>query len=224
MNDKPVIALVDDDPGVRDTLSFALRMKGYQVQSFGSAQKFFESYQDHDLSCVVLDLRIPDMDGLNIQRRLKEEGCTLPVIFISGEGTIPASVQAVKQGAFEFIEKPFSIDSLSTHIENALADRREQLSRHNENMELGARFDQLSRRERQIMYMATEDGLSNKMIARELAISPRTVEHHRARLMEKMQASNIAELCRMAAICSSMGKDFALSYVQEEDEGCPTQE
>ena len=200
MIEKTLIALVDDDSGVRKTLSLALRVNGYEVLAYGSAEEFFESYREHSPACLILDLRMPGMDGLEVQRRLKEMGSDFPVIFISGEATVPASVEALKLGAIDFLEKPFSVNRLLSDVEEALAKKIQRDVQLREPCNIIQRVVDLSRRERQVMQLATK-GLSNKEVARELNISPRTVEHHRARVMKKMQAHNIADLCRMAKVC-----------------------
>lgn len=204
MTGRPIIYLVDDDDAVRKSLSIALGMADYEVQAFGAAEAFLEACRPGQHGCVVLDLKMPDMDGLELQQALKERGCHIPVIFISGDGTIPASVAAVKEGALDFLEKPFSVEALTDRIEEALAADRERRESQAETARLQALYGQLSRREREVMRLATE-GLTNKEIGAVLGISPRTVENHRARVMDKMQAGNIAELCHIAASCLETG-------------------
>lgn len=209
MNKKSMIFLVDDDSGVRNALTMALELAGYDVQAYASAESVFETCRATRPACMVLDLRMPGMDGLSLQQALKKEGYEFPVIFISGCGTIPATVKAVQEGALDFLEKPLSTDALIARIEQAIvADRRR---RRQEAQTRGVRecFAQLTPREREVMRLAT-DGLSNKEIARVLDISPRTVENHRARVMEKMKAGNIADLCQKATACHELKRESSL--------------
>ncbi len=205
MDEKPTIFLVDDDSAVRESLSMALDLAGYRVQAYATAESFFETCSDGDRpGCLILDLRMPGMDGLSLQEALRKKGCQIPVIFISGAGSIPASVKAVQQGAVDFLEKPLSTATLISRIEKAVAEDRRQREREMAESQIRARCQQLTPRECEVMQLAT-DGLSNKEIARVLNISPRTVENHRAHVMEKMQAANIADLCRKAALCHELG-------------------
>lgn len=205
MNKKSTIFLVDDDSAVRNALTTALDLAGYDVQAFASAESVFEGCRLNRPACLVLDLRMPGMDGLSLQQALKQEGYEFPVIFISGYGTIPATVKAVQEGALDFLEKPLSINALIARIEDAIAEDRRRRRHEAGTRSVRERFAQLTPREREVMRLAT-DGLSNKEIARALDISPRTVENHRARVMEKMKAGNIADLCQMASLCNEAGR------------------
>ena len=204
MTDKPTVFLVDDDPAVRKSLSMSLGLAGYEVRACESAEAFFAICPARgEPGCLILDLRMPGMDGLSLQQAMKRRGCTIPVIFISADGNIPVTVQAVKEGAVDFLEKPFSTDVLIARIEDALEQDRRRREEESEKTLVLERSGQLTPREREVMQLAT-DGLSNKEIARLLDISPRTVENHRARVMEKMLADNIAELCHMVAVCPEL--------------------
>lgn len=204
MTETPTVYLVDDDPAVRKSLSLALGLAGYDVRACESAEAFFQVCpRGGQPGCLVLDLRMPGMDGLSLQQAMKQRGCTIPVIFISADGNIPVTVQAVKEGAIDFLEKPFSTEVLIARIEDALEQDRRQREQEVEKLQVRERFGQLTPREREVMQLAT-NGLSNKEIARQLDISPRTVENHRARVMEKMLADNIAELCHMIALCPEL--------------------
>ncbi|MFO8152357.1 response regulator transcription factor [Thioalkalivibrio sp.] len=199
MKASPVVILLDDDPSMRRSLSLALALAGYAVQSYASAEELFESLDPAQPGCLLLDLKMPGLGGLEVQEELRARGYMLPVIFISAFADIPSTVRALKAGAVDFVEKPFSKDALVSRIEEAFALDRRQRDQNGWRTDIGGRAQQLTPREFDVMRLVTM-GLSNKEIARELGISPRTVEKYRARVMEKMHAENIADLCRMAAI------------------------
>lgn len=209
MTETATIYLVDDDIATRKTLSIALGMAGYQVAACESAAAFLDACpRDPDPGCVLLDLRMPGMSGLDLQQAMKESGCSLPVIFMSGDGNIRAGVTAVKEGAVDFLEKPFPIRVLVERIEEALALDRARRVEDEGRRQIGDRVDRLTAREREVMQLVVK-GLSNKEIAKVLDISPRTVENHRAQMMAKMQADNIAELCQMVAQFSGTPGEIA---------------
>lgn len=200
MSDAQTVFLVDDDDALRESLSMLLAQVGLRVRAFHSARAFLDAFTAGDSGCLVLDLRMPDMTGLELQAELLQKGSDLPVIFLSGYADVPATVRAIKGGALDFLEKTVARETLIGRVRQALEeDRRQRAERVEERMSR-ADYDQLSPREREVMLLATK-GLTNKEIARQLGISSRTVENHRAHLMEKMRARNIAELCRMAALC-----------------------
>lgn len=201
MSDTPTVILVDDDPAMRRSVTLALELAGYRVQSFASGEKMLASLDPAQPGCLILDLRMPGMNGPEVQKTLNARGCTLPVIFISAFGDIPGTVRALKAGAVDFLEKPFSAEALITRIEEAFAIDRCQHDERTWRERMRKRWDDLTPREAEVMHFVTE-GLSNKHIGAQLNISPRTVEKYRARVMEKMRADSVAELCQMA---SSLG-------------------
>lgn len=200
MTDVQTVFLVDDDQGMRDSLTLILELAGYRVRSFASPQAFLNAFSPMDHGCLLLDQRMPEMTGLDLQVALVERNCLLPIIFLSAFGDVPTTVRAIQGGAIDFLEKPASKEILIERIESAFAeDRRRRHEAASENHIL-ERFRQLTPREQEVLGLTTQ-GFTNKDIARQLGISPRTVENHRARMMEKMRAANLAELCRMAAVC-----------------------
>ena len=204
MNESPVVVLLDDDPGVRRSLSLALSLAGYQVEAYATAEDLLTGLDPSQPGCLVLDLRMPGMDGLEVQQALSDRGCSLPVIFMSAFGDIPTTVRALKAGAVDFLEKPFTTDSLIARIEEAVETDRRQRAQEVLRQTIRERAGHLTGRESEVMQLVTA-GLSNKDIARELDISPRTVEKYRARVMEKMHADSIADLCQMVAASSGLG-------------------
>ena len=204
MNESPVVVLLDDDPGVRRSLSLALSLAGYQVEAYATAEDLLRGLDPSQPGCLVLDLRMPGMDGLEVQQALSDRGCSLPIIFMSAFGDIPTTVRALKAGAVDFLEKPFATESLITRIEEAIATDRRQRAQKVLRQTIIERAGHLTGRETEVMQLVTA-GLSNKDIARQLEISPRTVEKYRARVMEKMHADSIADLCQMVAASSGLG-------------------
>lgn len=200
MTSTPAVVLVDDDPAVRKSLSLALTLAGYEVKAHASPEDALRELDPEQRGCLVLDLRMPGMSGLDLQEELRVRGCNLPIIFISAFGDIPATVRAMKGGALDFLEKPFSTEALIGRIDEALATDERQHAHMVWKQKVQERAAELTRRERDVLVLVTE-GLSNKDMARRLEISPRTVEKYRARVMEKMQADSIADLCHMATVC-----------------------
>jgi FixJ family two-component response regulator len=197
---EPVVHIVDDDEAVRDSLSMLLDSVGIKNTSYVSAQVFLDSYQATQLTlmtgCIVLDMRMPGMSGMECQQRLAELKCLLPIIFITGHGDIPMAVETMKRGALEFIQKPFREQQLLDCIQAALEISK---SNHSESLysnEISARLLSLTEREKQVM-QGVISGQANKVIAAEMNISQRTVEIHRANVMEKMQAKTLAELVKL---------------------------
>ncbi|NEV60756.1 response regulator transcription factor [Thiorhodococcus minor] len=204
MAEVQTVFLVDDDQGMRDSLTLILELAGYRVRSYASPMEFLDDYSSADRGCLLLDQRMPEMSGLDLQGVLLERGCLLPIIFLSAFGDVPTTVRAIQGGAIDFLEKPATTEVLLQRIQTALAEdqrRREEAATEQSILE---RFRQLTPREHEVLTLTTQ-GLTNKDIARELGISPRTVENHRARMMEKMGASNLAELCRMSTVCQANG-------------------
>lgn len=196
MDDGPFVFLVDDDADIRGALSRALGLRGYRVKPFASAQAFLEYYQTGVWGCLILDYGMPEMNGLQLQRHLRESDSCLPIIFITGHGGVPESVEAMKMGAVDFLEKPFKQSILINRIEAALEAAAQQREETQQFSGVVTRFETLTEREREIASMlATCPGRNtSKEIARELGISPRTVDHHRARILEKMDVGTVAEL------------------------------
>lgn len=194
---EPMVYVVDDDLSVRRSMGRLLRCAGFQVETFASAREFL-AYPRRDVpACLVLDVRMPDLGGLELQRELNRLGNTVPVIFITAHGDIPMSVRAMKAGAFEFLTKPFQTAHLLEAIRQALA--RDAVA-HEERMEVRevrARYKQLTPREREVMALITA-GRLNKQVAGELETAERTVKFHRANIMQKMRAKSLADLVRMA--------------------------
>lgn len=193
------VFLVDDDQGMRDSLALILELAGYRVRSFAAASAFLDALVCDEPGCLLLDQRMPDMNGLAVQRALLERGCLLPIIFLSAFGDVPTTVQAIQGGALDFLEKPASTEILLERVAVALAENRRRHTEAASANEILERFRQLTPREHEVLTLITQ-GLTNKDIARDLGISPRTVENHRARMMEKMGAANLAELCRLATV------------------------
>ena len=198
-----IVYVVDDDESVRTALTRSLEKRGYSVFCYDSGDAFLQSYESGHTGCLVLDVRMPGMSGLEVQEKLVERHPALPIIFVTGHGDIPMSVRAMKNGAFEFLEKPYSVDSLQTHIEQAIAKSAVLLQEQEHAATINQRFAKLTARELDVMRLLVAGiaNNSNKEIARELDISHRTVDDHRARIMSKMQARSLAELVEMSKIC-----------------------
>lgn len=206
MSDKPMddktIFVVDDDKAVRDSLSWLISSVGLHVETFGSAQDFLDVYDPTRPGCLLVDVRMPGMSGLELQKRLAENPHCLPVIVVTGHGDVQMAVRAMKDGAFDFIEKPYNDQILLDLVQKAVREcerRRTQVTSHQEIQDL---IDTLTPRERQVMDMIVA-GNTNKQIAYALDISDKTVEAHRAKVMEKLQASSLADLIRKSLTTSS---------------------
>ena len=191
-----VVHIVDDEEPVRRSLAFLLTMSGYTVRQHESAVAFLSVAPTIRNGCLVTDLRMPDVDGIELLQRLRKLSSPIPAIVITGHGDVPLAVEAMKAGAFDFIEKPFKDDVLISAVDRAIASIGKQAV-HEDISAIRARVAQLSEREREV-FAAVVAGLPNKTIAYELDISPRTVEVHRANVMFKMEARSLPELVRMA--------------------------
>ena len=198
MPDKTVF-VIDDDAGVRQGLRFMLRAAGYSVEAFPSARSFLEDYHPRRSGCLLLDIQLPQMSGLELQQTLNLRGWRIPVIFITGHGTVPLAITAMKAGAFDFIEKPLREDALVESIERALRWNDRAYEERLERATLQTRAVSLTPREREVFELVAA-GEPNKAIAHHLGISFRTVELHRAHIIEKLQARSLSDLIRMAMI------------------------
>ncbi len=199
MTDRPpIVYIVDDDDAVRSALALQLETEGFQTQGFASAREFLEScpVNCRCQGCVILDLQMPDMDGLSLQRQINERGITLPIIFISGHGTVPDAVRALQDGAMNFIEKPIDREILLACVRKALVQDSDERSRAARKTSIEQRLNQLTAREREIMSMIV-GGTANKVIASDLGISERTVELHRSRILHKMGVRNAVRLTQL---------------------------
>lgn len=197
---QPTVFVVDDDEDIRKSLTRALEKRGYTVNSFASANTFLSEYDPEVPGCLLLDHGMPDMTGLELQEDLASRGHAIPIIFITGHGGVPESVQAIKAGAIDFLEKPFKQDVLLERIQTALETDATNRLQNEANLKAMARFESLTDREREIAewIVANPSNASSKEVARNLDISPRTVDHHRARILEKLQVGSVAELVDLA--------------------------
>jgi two-component system response regulator FixJ len=200
-----LVHVIDDDEAVRQSLEFLLRTARFDVRSYESAVGFLKALPDGGSGCIITDVRMPEVSGIDLLRRLKELGITTPVIVITGHGDVPLAVEAMKIGAADFLEKPFDEDTLLASVRSAINRVQHDSRREAERAELHDRVAQLSNREREVL-----DGLvagyPNKTIAYDLGISPRTVEIYRANVMTKMKAASLSELVRMALIAGLLNE------------------
>ncbi|MDB6014984.1 MAG: histidine kinase [Gammaproteobacteria bacterium] len=192
----PVVFIVDDDEAVRSSLRLLLKSVGLVPSALGSAREFLDKYDPAQPGCLVLDVRMPEMSGLELQEQLNLKGAVLPVIFITGHGDVPMAVEAMQAGACDFLQKPFRDQDLIDRIQRALDKDRTNRAALNERTLIRERLQSLTPREREVLAMVTS-GKANKVMAADLGVSQRTVEIHRARVMEKMSAASLAQLVRM---------------------------
>lgn len=194
------VFIIDDDAAIRDSLSLMLELEGFSVETFKNAQAFLAAVQPNGISCAIVDIRMPEMDGLQLQQALIARGLLLPIIFLTGHGDIPKSVKAIKAGAVDFLTKPITQEKLLAGVHEALRVAKIRRARIEQCHQAGGRIKTLTNREREIMLLVV-GGHSSKEIARLLGISHRTVEIHRSRLMEKMGVASVLDLARITHEC-----------------------
>ena len=193
---RPTAYIVDDDEAIRTLWRWLMESNGIAVQTFATAAEFIACYRAGGLACLVLDVRLPGMSGLELQEYLKREGVEIPIVFVSGHGDVPTAVSALKGGAVDFIQKPFSYRDVLAIIQRAFERDAQLRERRTRRSQLAERIATLTEREREVMQRVVE-GKLNKLIADELAISVKTVEFHRAKVMEKMGADSVAGLVQL---------------------------
>lgn len=196
---KSTVFIVDDDEAMRDSLGMLMRSVGFDYEVFADAQSFLDNYKDDGSGCLVLDIRMPGMSGLDLQQTLKDMKLDIPILFITGHGDIPMAVEAMKRGAVDFFQKPFRDQALLDRIGQVLTKADADREKLVESQEIRMRLEKLTAREREVMSLIVE-GLGNKVVAANLGISQRTVELHRAHVMQKMQAMSLAQLVQMAMV------------------------
>ena len=192
-----IVAIVDDDPSVQRALQRLIRSAGWKATTFASAQEFLARPRTESPNCVLLDLQMPGLSGLDLQKRMAEVGLEIPIVFLTGHGDIPASVRAMKAGAVQFLTKPVDEEALLQAIEEAVERDRRTRQQHVDMSELRGRYESLSAREQEVMQQVIS-GMLNKQIAAELKITEDTVKFHRGHIMQKMRADSFADLVRMA--------------------------
>jgi two-component system, LuxR family, response regulator FixJ len=197
MGDKPLVHIVDDEEAIRKSTSFMLTAAGYAVETWPSGTAFLKAAAEARPGCVLLDVRMPDMDGLEVQQALTAQGVAMPVIVLTGHGDVSIAVRAMKAGAVDFIEKPFEQGALIEAIETGLGRLRDADTKRQAATDANVRLEGLTARERDVL-AGLADGMANKVIANHLGISPRTVEIHRANLMAKLEVRSLSDALRIA--------------------------
>ena len=205
-SDKGVVHVIDDDEAMRQSLAFLLGAVGMEVQTYESAEAFLEIAPTIKAGCVITDVRMPGISGVELLRQLRGRQISIPVIMITGHGDVPLAVEAMKIGAMDFLEKPFDDEALLASVRSALNQLDQDQKRQAERSDIEGRLATLSNRERDVL-QGLVAGLANKQIAYDLGISPRTIEIYRANLMTKMQAASLSDLVRMALIAGLLGPD-----------------
>lgn len=199
VSDKPTVFIVDDDPAVRDSLQWLVESVNLPVKAFASGMEFLDSEAPNSSGCLILDIRMPGMSGIDVFEELKSMGAALPVVFLTGHGDVHLAVRAMKAGAFDFVEKPFNDQVLLDLVQNAIRYDSERASEKVWIDEIKNRLTGLTSREREVLD-GVVGGKSNKIIARDLGLSEKTIEFHRSKMMEKMDASSLANLIKMVTI------------------------
>ncbi|NNE42790.1 MAG: response regulator transcription factor [Gemmatimonadetes bacterium] len=205
---EPTVYIVDDDDAIRESLDLLIRSAGLKTASFPTAQQFLDGHDPERPGCVVLDLRMPGINGLELQERMVADKSCLSIIFVTGHGDVPAAVSALRSGAIDFIQKPFDDQELLDRIQEALEANRGALAARSDGRTLGERLDRLTPREREVMGRIVS-GQANKAVAYDLELSERTVEIHRSRVMKKMEAESLAQLVQMVTRAREIGLESA---------------
>ncbi len=205
-SEKAIVHVIYDDEAIRQSIAFLLQAAKLEVKTYASAMAFLDALPDTASGCVITDVRMPGMSGVDLLRRLKELKISVPVIVITGHGDVALAVEAMKVGAVDFLEKPFDDDVLLASVQSALKRQDGETKRHSERLEIEGRLAGLSNRERDVLGGLVA-GRANKQIAFDLGISPRTVEIYRANLMNKMKAGSLSDLVRMALIVGIVGPE-----------------
>lgn len=203
MSDQKVVHLIDDDAAVRDAVGLLLRTEGFKVNTYESALAFLKSAANRTEGCVVTDVWMPEMNGIALIAKMREDRVSIPVVVLTAHADVPLAVEAMKLGAVDLLEKPFEDEALLAAVSAALQRRTAEASRSKESLEIKSRIATLTKRENEILAGLLK-GLSNKVIAHDLGISTRTAEVHRANIMAKMRAGNLAELVKMALAASAI--------------------
>lgn len=198
------VYIVDDDPSVRHSLTWLLESVDQQVKTYASPSEFLAEYREGGAGCLILDVRMPEISGLDLQEQLIKDGFTLPIIIITGHADVPMAIRALKAGAFDFIEKPFNDQLLIERIQQAIEHCHSLTKKHQQRLESVERLSKLTPREKQVL-AGVVAGKSNKVIAKELDISIKTIEVHRANLMAKMKADSLSDLIRQTLVAGEGG-------------------